>query len=288
VKTYLNSKERGLTPETIWFAEDASTNEAAKSHIKELFDGKAVFETPKPVPLLETVINIGAPEGIVLDFFAGSCPLPEAIMRRNAEDGGSRKFIAVQLPEPCEDGSEAQKAGYAHIAQIGRDRIKKAANIIGSELQGKLDLNRVGQVDLGFKAFDLSKSNFGTWDSSAVDEDELKKQIEMHIDHLSQGSSAEDVLFELLLKAGFLLTTKVEAVNMAGKQVFSIENGSLLICLEKDITTELIDALADANPLQVICLDEGFKGNDQLKANAVQTFNARAQAEESEIVFKTV
>jgi adenine-specific DNA-methyltransferase len=110
----------------------------------------------------------------------------------------------------------------------------------------------------------------------------------MHVDHLSPASSAEDVLYELLLKAGFSLTTNVEAVEAAGQEVFSVENGALLICLEKEITPALVDALAEANPLQVICLDEGFKGNDQLKANAVQTFKARAQAEESEIVFKTV
>ena len=110
----------------------------------------------------------------------------------------------------------------------------------------------------------------------------------MHVDHLSDASSPEDVLYELLLKAGFPLTTAVKKVKMADKTVFSIEDGALLICLEKEITPELIDALAEANPLQVICLDEAFKGNDQLKANAVQTFRARAEAEESEIVFKTV
>ena len=110
----------------------------------------------------------------------------------------------------------------------------------------------------------------------------------MHIDHLSANSSAEDVLYELLLKAGFPPITKVKTVAMAGKPVFSIDDGVLLICLEREITPELIDGLAEANPLQVICLDEGFKGNDQLKANAVQTFRARAEAEESEIVFRTI
>jgi adenine-specific DNA-methyltransferase len=95
-------------------------------------------------------------------------------------------------------------------------------------------------------------------------------------------------LYEALLKAGFAPTTKVQELQFGGKQVFSVEDSALLICLEKEITPELIDALAEANPLQVICLDEGFKGNDQLKANAVQTFKARAEAEESEIVFKTV
>jgi adenine-specific DNA-methyltransferase len=136
--------------------------------------------------------------------------------------------------------------------------------------------------------FKLDRSNFKIWDGQADTDDDLKRQIEMHIDHLSPDSTAEAVLYELLLKAGFPLTTKVKAVEMVGKRIFSIEDGALLICLEKEITPELIDALAEANPLQAICLDEAFKGNDQLKANAVQTFKARAEAEESEIVFKTV
>ena len=110
----------------------------------------------------------------------------------------------------------------------------------------------------------------------------------MHVEHLSSSSSSTDILFELLLKAGFPLTTKVKVLEIAGKQVFSVQEDALLICLETQISPEVIDALADANPIQVICLDEGFKGNDQLKANAVQTFKARAQAEESEIVFRTV
>jgi adenine-specific DNA-methyltransferase len=133
----------------------------------------------------------------------------------------------------------------------------------------------------------LDRSNFRVWNEEA-EEQELGRQIELHIDHLLNTSSAEDVLYELLLKAGFRLTTKIKTATFTGKPVFSIEDGSLLICLEKEITPELIDALAEMNPLQVICLDEAFKGNDQLKANAVQTFKARALAEESEIVFRTV
>lgn len=288
VKTYLNSKERGLTPETIWFASEASTNEAAKTAIKELFDGKAVFETPKPVALLETTLKIGANEGVVLDFFAGSCPLAEAVMKRNLEDRGRRSFIMVQLPEPCDESSEACKAGYANIAEIGRERIRRSAQNIRKGLEEGLDLNVVSNIDLGFRAFSLSRSNFKLWTGGVEKSANLGEQLSMHVDHVAGDSSAEDILYELLLKAGFQLTTKVRKVAMAGKDVYSIQDGALLICLDKNITPELIDALADAEPLQVICLDEGFKGNDQLKANAVQTFKARAQAEESEIVFKTV
>jgi adenine-specific DNA-methyltransferase len=197
----------------------------------------------------------------------------------------------VQLPEPCVPGTEAHTAGYKTIAEIGRDRIRRYLSLkkdTTPECQS-LELNNDG--DRGFKAFSLTSSNFQLWRGEALTaqkDKHLEEQIELHIDHLLPSSDAEDILYELLLKAGFPLSTKVNRMTLAGKQVFSIQDAALLICLEKEITSELIDALAEANPLQVICLDKGFKNNDQLKANAVQTFKARAEAEESEIVFKTV
>ncbi len=288
VKTYLNAKDRGLTPETIWFADEASTNEAAKTYLKELFDGKAVFETPKPVPLLEIMVKIGAPHGIILDFFAGSSGLAEAVMKRNMEDGGQRKFLMVQLPEETAAESEARKAGFSNIAEIGRDRIRRAGKILAERKSEQLDFKQSSKVDFGFRAFRLDRSNFRIWDGAADKFAVDGSQLELHVDHIDEASTPEDILYELLVKAGFELTTEVEKLEIAGSAVFSIEDGALLICLEKEITPALIDALAEANPLQVICLDEGFKGNDQLKANAVQTFRARAQAEESEIVFRTV
>ena len=118
----------------------------------------------------------------------------------------------------------------------------------------------------------------------------IAKQLELHEQHIDSNATPEDILYELLLKAGFPLTTKVEKVEMTGKDVFSISDGALLICLQDEITTELIKAMEDADPLQVICLDSGFKNNDQLKANAVQTFKVRNRGKdkESSIVFRTV
>lgn len=136
--------------------------------------------------------------------------------------------------------------------------------------------------------FALSASNFKLWSGKAEEADALVEQLSMHVEHVDPKSDADSILFELLLKAGFPLETKIKKSKLAQKTVYSVHDGALLICLEKELTSDLIDALAEANPLQVICLDEGFKGNDQLKANAVQTFKARAQAEESEIVFRTV
>ncbi len=288
VKYYLEGRTKRPSP--LWT--DLDGNKKAARDLRDLFDGKKVFDFPKPVALLKRMIQIApnaSDDDIVLDFFAGSCATAQAVLEMNAEDGGNRKFIMVQLPEPTEVGTEANSAGYATISDIGRERIKRYLSSISADGETLLSSDNPNRAQSGFKAFSLDASNFRVWDGNAgSDADALGEQIEMHIDHLSDTSTAEDVLYELLLKAGFPLTTKVRAINLAGKEVFSIEDGAMLICLEKEITPELIDALAEANPLQVICLDEGFKGNDQLKANAVQTFRAKAEAEESEIVFKTV
>jgi adenine-specific DNA-methyltransferase len=247
------------------------------------------MDFPKPVALLRELIEQGANDDcIVLDFFAGSCTTAHALFEHNLAKGKNCKFIMVQLPERTDEASETYRAGFKTVAEIGKERIRRAAKKIISQREGKLEVSGADLPDLGFRVFKLDRSNFKVWNGDLAENQEVDRQIEMHIDHLSGASSPEDVLYELLLKAGFSLTTKVLAIEVAGKKVFSIEDGALLICLEKEITPELIDALAEVNPLQVVCLDEGFKGNDQLKANAVQTFRARAEAEESEIVFKTV
>jgi adenine-specific DNA-methyltransferase len=223
-----------------------------------------------------------------MDFFAGSGTTAEAIMRLNTEDNGQRKFICVQLPEKTDEKTEAYKAGYRTIAEVSKERIRRAAKKIAAEQKSQFDLNGGSNLDLGFKVFKLDRSNFKVWEGSVEQIQNLEQQLSLHVEHIAKAATSDDILYELLLKSGFPLTTKVEKLKIANKEVFSIEEGALLICLDKELTQPLIDALAEANPLQVICLDEGFKGNDQLKANAVQTFKARAQAEESEIVFKTV
>jgi adenine-specific DNA-methyltransferase len=288
IKMFL-SEARGLTPTNFWAHDYAGHTDEGTRDLEELVPGK-VFNNPKPVQLIRRAIeHVGnGPSDIILDFFAGSCATAQAVIEANQEDGGSRRFIMVQLPEPADEASNAAKAGFTTIAEIGKERIRRLEKKLSGQRQDQLDLNQKPLADLGFKVFKLDRSNFQVWDGAASANEDIGKQIELHIDHLSGTSSAEDILYELLLKAGFALTTNVETIELAGKPVFSVQGGSLLICLEKAITPELIDALAAANPLQVICLDEGFKSNDQLKANAVQTFRARAEADESEIVFKTV
>ena len=147
--------------------------------------------------------------------------------------------------------------------------------MIQEEQKGQLDFKQ-RDLDMGFKVFKLALSNFRIWEGAIDPQKEtVEKQLEMHVDHINPKSSQDDILFELLLKAGFELTTKIEKVPMAGKTVYSIEGGLMLICLEKELTKEVIKAMAEKNPSRVICLDQGFAGNDQLKTNAVQIMKSK-------------
>lgn len=268
----------------------------------KLFEDNNIYPFPKPTALLTHLLEIvNSLDSIVLDFFAGSSTTAHAVLEQNKEDGGNRKFIMVQLPEPCDEESEAYKAGYKTVADIGKERIRRVIKKIEEEqasdnADGQMKLPGSEEekplLDLGFKVFKLDRSNFRVWDGSNLDIplDKLEEQLALQVDHIDPEAGQEEILFELLLKAGYMLTEKVERLEMAGKTVFSIAEGALLICLEDEITRELIDAVAGAEPVQFICLDRGFKDNDQLKANAVQTFNAfnQGREDEKEIVFRTV
>ncbi|MEO0551344.1 MAG: site-specific DNA-methyltransferase [Pseudomonadota bacterium] len=286
-KSFLSEVKGGVTPTTIWTYQEAGHNHQANDDLKKLGLG-GLFDNPKPVQLLKLILTLATSsdkEDLILDFFAGSGTTGEACIRLNREDGGNRKFILVQLPEPVGDDTPAKNDGFTSIADITRERIRRVIGEIKKRDEAELNFGAQGSSETGFRAFSLSHSNFRRWRGEP---DQLESELDLHVQNVDPSATPEDIVYELLLKAGFPLTTKIKAEKMAGKTVYSVEDGSLLICLDKEITPALIDALADADPLQVICLDEGFKGNDQLKANAVQTFKARAASRETEIVFRTV
>jgi adenine-specific DNA-methyltransferase len=279
-KMFLSEAKEGLTPHTLWSAEEAGTNDAAKKELIELFDGVEVFDTPKPPALIQRMLEIGSDEGdIVMDFFGGSAPLGHAVLVLNEQDGGDRKFILVQLPEPT--GRE----DYTTIAEITKERVRRVIKKINEADNGKLALDGEPKQDRGFRVFKLAESNFKTWNAnvSTGDVPALKKQLELHIDHIREGRSAEDILYEILLKSGFSLTTPIEKLSLEGRTVYSAAEGAFLICLERKLTLELVRAMAVWKPERVVCLDEGFAGNDQLKANAVQIFKTKGVTS-----FKTV
>jgi adenine-specific DNA-methyltransferase len=238
-----------------------------------------LFPFPKPSLLIRDLLLQGSSgDDIVLDYFAGSGTTAHAVFDLNRQDGGNRKFILVQLPEPT--GRE----DYRTIADITKERVRRVIQKIKSEEAELLDLHGAQKQDRGFRVFKLAESNLMPWDAEASkDATEMEHQLELHVDHIRQGRNGDDILYELLLKSGFPLTTPVETRALAGKTVYFVAGGALVICLERALTLDLIRAIADAKPERVVCLDEGFAGNDQLKANAVQTFRTKGVTS-----FKTV
>jgi adenine-specific DNA-methyltransferase len=213
-------------------------------------------------------------DSIILDFFAGSGTTAHAALVLNKEDSGKRKFVLVQLPEPFAADTEAAKAGYSTIAEITKERVRRVILKLNDADAGKLPLG-VPQ-DRGFRVFKLAQSNFKPWNAQIPpDAVALTQQLELHIEHVREGRNPDDILYEILLKSGFPLTTPVETLTLEGKQVFSVAGGALLVCLEPELTMEVIRAMAAKKPERVVCLDAGFAGNDQLKANAVQIFRTQ-------------
>jgi len=271
----------GLVPWTWWPSEEVGHTDEARKEIQSILGSQTLFDTPKPVRLLSRALEIALRPGeIALDFFAGSGTFAQAILEANGVDGGNRQFILVQLPEPT------GHVDYPTIADITKERVRRVIKRLNETDQAASpDLfDRDGKTaDRGFRVFKLSESNFNTWDATASTDDKaLAQQLELHVDHIRPGRSDNDLLFEILMKSGYPLTTSVESITVEGKRVFAVGGGALLVCLDRDLTLELIRALAARKPSRVVCLDAGFADNDQLKTNAVQTFKTNG------VVFKTV
>lgn len=274
VKYYLEGRTKRPSP--LWT--DIEGSKKATRDLKDLF-GEKVFDNPKPVDLITRLIQITPDmnDGIVVDFFAGSGTTAHAILEMNRQDRGNRRFVLVQLPEPT------GRDDYPTIAEITKERVRRVIKKLNEDDAGKLEIHGA-KLDEGFRVFKLAESNFTEWDARVEhDAGTLEGQLELHVEHIRDGRSADDILYELLLKSGFPLTTPIEQKTIAGKTVYSVAGGALIICLEQVLTLELIRAVADAKPERVVCLDVGFAGNDQLKANAVQTFKTKGVTS-----FKTV
>lgn len=274
-----------IKPKSFWIGPEFS-NEAGTLETKKLL-GKKIFDTPKPTGLIISLLEQAVEKDeIILDFFAGSATTAHAVLELNKEDSGTRKFICVQIPEQTDEKSEAYKAGYKTIADISKERIRRVIAKINKEeieniayASGKLfEEKKENRNDLGFKVYKLQKSNLKIWDTTLEKEpEEIQQRLFEHIQHISPEAQQEAILYELLLKSGFELTTPIEALTLAGKTVFSIADGQLLICLEKEITHDCIKAMAEKEPSRVICLDEAFTGTnaDALKTNAVQIMKSK-------------
>jgi len=275
-------------PVTWWPYQDCGHNQDAKKELKELFeDADTIFDTPKPVKLIARMLQLATKNdsnAVVLDFFAGSGSTGQAVYEMNLSDGGKRRFILVQLPEPMESSKQT-------IADITRERVRRvSAKLKAAPAAPDLlsDAAASTAPDLGFKAMRLASSNFKVWDGRADQMTDVGATLKLFAEHVLPGRTAEDILHELLLKSGYPLTTPLTTLTLAGKQVFSASEGALLICLEHELSLEAIEAMVARDPWLILCLDAGFAGQDELKANAMQTVRAHNRNRQSSMSLKVV
>ena len=265
IKTYLNAKERGLTPETMLFASEVSTNEKAKNDLKSLFDGVAVFETPKPMELILHFLRLASKDGdIILDFFSGSSAAAHAVMQLNAEDGGNRKFIMVQLPELTDENSEAYKAGYKTICEIGKERIRRA----GKKIKEDSPLT-TQDLDTGFRVLKLDSSNME--DIYYTPKDISQANLFSLVDNVKSDRTAEDLLFQVMLELGATLDSKIATEVVAGKTIYNVAEGYLVACFDKDVTDEVVTTIAKMHPLYAVLRDTSM-ATDSTATNFEQLF----------------
>ncbi|MFG0410277.1 site-specific DNA-methyltransferase [Pseudomonas sp. FYR_11] len=244
LKKFLSEVADGLTPSTWWNHNEFGTNKEASLELKQLFDGEACFQTPKPEKLLRKICALASSgDEIILDFFGGSGTTGHAVLAQNSIDGGNRRYILVQLPEALDPEHKDQKAAAAlcntlgvkqNIAELTKERLRRAANKIKAD-------NPMFSGDTGFRNFKLDTSNIRAWNPTPED---LTADLLAHQEHLIEGRSEYDILYELLLKLGLDLCVPIEQQQIAEETVYSIGGGVLLACLTEQITRDQVEELA--------------------------------------------
>ena len=252
---------------SIW---DYSTNEGTKL-LNDLMDSANTFNNAKNLDLIKSLLNlVNEKNDIILDFFSGSATTAHAVMQLNAEDGGNRQFIMVQLPEVCDEKSEAYKAGYKNICEIGKERIRRAGKKILEE-NNQMTLEDKEQLDIGFKVFKLDSSNLKTWDNTPVTAEQmdlLYERMNNMIHRVKSDRSDLDMVCEIMLKLGVPLTYSITAIEINGKTAYSIgDDCLLLICLAEDVQPEDVEQMAEYAPAKLIISRESFV-DDTAMANA--------------------
>ena len=270
-KIYLDTVE-GRAVESIWFGKEVGVTRDAASELKALFDGVLPFDTPKPLGIIERMMQIaGVGNGdVVLDFFSGSATTGHAVMALNAKDGGTRRHIQVQLPEPTGENSPAYRAGFPTLADVARRRLELAGNRIKDELTAQ-------SVDTGFRSYRLADTNFSKWKlSSDVEEGALQQHLLSLRDSATDDATADELLTEILLKQGYSLTEAVSAAEVGGLDVRLVRDrdGDVAVLAylneHKKPTLEQFRALVDESPTRIIVLEDAFQGDDELKTNLAQ------------------
>ena len=272
IKRFLSDVKQTIVPTTIWKYEDVGHSQSASQYLKRLFNGKAYFSYPKPVPLIQRIVELySSPDSIVLDFFSGSATTAEAVMRMNAEDGGNRRFIMVQLPEKLTEKDIAFKDGYKTIPEIAEERIRLAGDKIVKGMPLFSD-----KLDIGFKVFELSKSNIKKWNAKPKD---LNKQLDLLENNFEEGSKPIDIVYEIMLKQGLELTCHINETKVGQATIYNISFGTMFVVLGGRITSgvagQIIKQITDekAENSIIVLEDEKFV-DDSEKLNTIEQLNA--------------
>jgi adenine-specific DNA-methyltransferase len=277
LKRFLSDVKDGVTSTTVWNYDEVGHTDKAKRDLAKLMDGNIVFDYPKPVELIKkTMILSTNKNAIILDFFSGSATSAHATMQINAEDGGQRRFIMVQLPEVCETGTEVAKAGYKNICDIGKNRIRHSAQKIKEE-------NPLFTGDMGFKVFKLDTSNFIPWNPEP---EKIELFMRNTVENILADRSRQDLLYEVLLKCNLPLTLPIDEKKFGENTVYVVGAGVLAICLDTEIPQTIADEIvklrdeyAPIVPMQVVFRDNGF--TDVAKTNALQILKQAGFEEKS-------
>ena len=274
LKLFLTEQTDGLVPVDVWDYKSSGTTDEGGQEIKRLF-GSAVFDTPKPTKLIRRMLGIATSSNagdLVLDFFSGSSSTADAVLQMNAQDGGNRRFIMVQLPEATDPKSPAGKAGLSTIAEIGKERIRRAGQTV---LKGERHPN--WKRDVGFRVLKVDSSNME--DVFYRPDDVDQKNLLEAVDHIKHDREAEDLLFQVLVDWGVDLTLPIRRDTVHGKSVFFVDQNALVACFDRGVSEEVVKELAKTEPLRLVFRDNGFD-SDAVRINVEQIFRQLSPATE--------
>ena len=264
-KRFLSDVQDGRTPNTLWLCDEVGHNQTAARELKALFDNHKYFDFPKPVSYIQRMLLLGTKQdAIVLDFFSGSATTAHAVMQLNAEDGGHRKFIMVQLPEPCDETSEAYKAGYKNICEIGKERIRRAGEKIKAESPMTTQ-----DLDIGFRVLKLDDTNMK--DVYYAADDYSQDMIAGLESNIKDDRTDLDLLFGCLIDWGLPLSLPYRSEQMDGCTVHTYNGGDLIACFDANIPESVVKTIAKRKPLRAVFRDSGFASSPE-KINVFEIF----------------
>ena len=260
-----NYEKDGIIPRNLLIEERFGRSRTGKTEFSDLFNKIAYFSFPKPTKLIKYLVEIATQKkDTILDFFSGSATTAHAVMQLNAEDGGNRKFIMIQLPEVCDEKSEAYKAGYKNICEIGKERIRRAGKKIKEENQ-----MIAPNLDIGFRVLKLDSSNMKDIYYRPA---ELNQATLMdYVSNIKEDRTAEDLLFQVMLDMGVMLSSEIKTIDIKDKKVFNVNDGNLVCCFDNDLTDEVVTEIAKLQPLYAVFRDSSMS-SDSVAVNFDQIF----------------